>query len=415
MKNVCFLLLVISCAGPLRVQAQPTPVYSLLLKGGHVIDPKNKIDGVMDVALNGDKIAKVAKDIPIAQVTKVINVAGAYITPGLIDLHTHVFVGPTAGTFANGVYSLSPDDFTFESGVTTVVDAGTSGWRNFALFKQQVIDQSLTRVLAFLNIAGGGMSGFPTEEDINDMDARMTSLTIQHYPDLIVGVKIGHYHGSDWAPFDRALEAGKTANVPIIIEAHLPKLSLEEMLRRMRPGDIFSQSFKKTSAERLSVVDDEGKLRPYVLEAQKRGILFDVGHGGGSFHFSAAIPAYKQGLIPTSFGTDLHYKSMNSGMKDILNVMSKYMTMGMTLSELISRATWQSATAIKHPELGHLSEGAVADVAILSIRDGRFGFLDAANTKLEGTKKLECEVTIRAGKVVYDLNGMASTTSTPIR
>ncbi len=409
MKNRYLLVLLITCLGMSRLQGQTAPAYTLLLKGGHVIDPKNKLNGIMDVALNGDKIARVAKDIPAAQAAKVVDAAGTYVTPGLIDLHTHVFVGPTAGVFANGIYSLSPDDFTLESGVTTVVDAGTSGWRNFPLFKQQVIDQSITRVLAFLNIAGSGMSGFPTEQDMNDMDARMTSLVIGQYPELIVGVKIGHYHGSDWAPFDRALEAGKMANVPIIIEAHLPKLPLEEMLKRMRPGDIFSQSFKKTSADRVSVVDDQGKVRPYVLEAQKRGILFDVGHGGASFHFSAAIPAYQQGLRPTSFGTDLHYKSMNSGMKDILNVLSKYLTLGMTMPELIAGATWNPATAIKHPELGHLSEGAVADVAVLSIRNGSFGFLDAANAKITGKQKLECELTIRAGKVVYDLNGLAST------
>src|SRR6478672_5727939 len=182
--------------------------YDLLIKNGHIIDPKNNIDAVKDIAITNGKIAKVDDNISSAQSKKTIDATGLYVVPGLIDIHTHVFVGSTPDKFANGIYSVSADDFSFKSGVTTVVDAGTSGWRNFPLFKEQVIDKSQTRILAFLNIAGSGMSGNPIQEDLTDMNADSTSLVIQKYKDIIVGVKIGHYEGSEWTPFDRALEAG---------------------------------------------------------------------------------------------------------------------------------------------------------------------------------------------------------------
>lgn len=388
---------------PVNIQAQE---IDILLKGGHVIDPKNKIDSQMDVAIANGKIFKVAPNIQSGNAKKVVDASGMYVTPGLIDLHTHVFVGSNDG-FADGFSSLSPDDVTFKAGITTVVDAGTSGWRNFPVFKKQVIDRSQTRVLAYLNIAGSGMTGFPSEEDVNDMDSHMTSLVIQQYPDILVGVKIGHFRGSDWTPFDRALEAAQIANVPLFVECHLPLYPLEDILRKMRPGDIYTHSYC-TAVDRTCLLDEQGKIRPYVLEAQKKGIRFDVGHGGGMFHFAIAVPALKEGLLPNSFGTDLHRSSMNSGMKSMLNVMSKFLNLGMSLQDIIYRATWNSANSIKRDDLGQLSEGAVADIAVLSLKKGSFGFLDTAGNRLAGDKNLEAELTIRGGKVVWDLNGIAA-------
>jgi dihydroorotase len=385
------------------IQAQE---IDILLKGGHVIDPKNNIDSRMDIAIANGKILKVAKDIPSSGAKKVIDAEGLYVTPGLIDIHTHVFVGSKEG-FADGFSCLSPDDITFKAGITTVVDAGTSGWRNFPLFRKQVIDRSQTRVLAFLNIAGSGMTGFPSEEDINDMDPHMTSLVIQQYPDIIVGVKIGHYRGSEWTPLDRAIDAGRIANVPLLLECHLPMLPLEGILERMRPGDIYTHSFC-TAVDRTCVLDETGTIRPYVLEAQKKGIRFDVGHGGAMFHFSVAVPALKQGLLPNSFGSDLHRFSMNSGMKNMLDIMSKYLNMGLTIQDIIFRATWNSANSIKRPDLGQLSEGADADLAILNVRKGKFGFVDAGGASMTGDSKFEAEMTIRAGKIVWDQNGLAA-------
>jgi len=379
----------------------------LLLKNGHVIDPANNINAQMDVAIADGKIIKVAPNIATDQAKKIVDVTGLYVCPGLIDIHTHVFVGSKADTFADGILSLSPDDFTFKAGVTTVVDAGTSGWRNFPVFKDQVIDRSKTRILAFLNIAGSGMSGKQMQEDINDMDAVKASEAIQKYPDVIVGIKIGHYEGSLWTPFDNAIAAADRSNVPLFVECHLPQYSLEDQLNRMRPGDIITHSFEKVS-ERMSVIDEQRNVRSFVKAAQKKGILFDVGHGGAGFWFSEAMPALQQGLTPNSFGTDLHRFSMNAGMKDMLNVMSKYLSMGMTKEDIIVRATWAPAKSIKRADLGNLSGGAVADVAVLSLRNGNFGFVDAGGNKIEGKQKFEAELTIRAGKIVWDLNGVSA-------
>ena len=378
----------------------------ILLRGGHLIDAKNKINGRMDIAVSNGRIVKVSPSISSEKARKVIDLNGLYVTPGLIDIHTHVFVGPETG-FANGFSSVSPDDFTFKSGVTTVADAGTSGWRSFPLFKQQVIDRSQTRVLAFLNIAGSGMTGFPHEEDINDMDARMTSLVIGQYPGIIVGVKIGHFRGSEWTPFDRAAEAARIFDVFFLVECHLPLLPLEGILARMKEGDIYTHSFCVAS-DRECLLDEKGRIKPFVADARKTGIKFDVGHGGGMFHFNIAIPAFRQGLWPDSFGTDFHRISMNSGMKNMLDIMSKYLNIGMSFEEIIFRATWNPAQSLKREDLGHLSEGAVADIAVFSIREGKFGFIDAAGCRLDGDRRIETELTIRSGKVVYDQNGISA-------
>jgi dihydroorotase len=383
-----------------------TQDIDILVKGGHVIDPKNGIDEKMDVAISGGKIVKVAPDIQPSGAKKVINADGLIVAPGLIDLHTHVFVGTNDG-FADGFSCVSPDDITFKAGITTVVDAGTSGWRSFPLFKKNVIDRSQTRVLAFLNIAGNGMTGFPSEEDINDMDAHMTSLVIKQYPDIIVGVKVGHYRGSEWIPVDRALEAGRIADVPLILECHLPQLPLAGLLERMRPGDIYTHTYC-TAVDRTCVLDDHDKLRQCVLDAMKKGVRFDVGHGGGMFHFAVAVPALKQGLLPNSFGSDLHRFSMNSGMKNMLDIMSKFLNMGMTVQDIIYRATWNSANSVRRPDLGNLSEGSVADLVILNVRRGNFGFIDTKGARMSGDRKFEAELTIRAGKVVWDQNGLAA-------
>jgi len=387
--------------------------YDLLLRNGQLIDPKNSINGKMDIAVLDGKVAKVAASIPSNQAKKIIDVTGLIVTPGLIDIHTHVFVGGKPETFADGFLSVSPDDFTLKSGVTTVVDAGTSGWRNFPVFKEHVIDKSRTRVLAFLNIAGNGMTGSPTEQDVNDMDAYMTSLVVKKNPEIIVGVKIGHYEGADWAPFDRAIDAAAKSNTPLFVECHLPQFSLEDQLKKMRPGDIITHSFEKID-ERMPVIDEQGKLRSFVIDAQKRGVLFDLGHGGAGFWFSVAVPAMKQGLAPNSFGSDLHRFSMNAGMKDMMNIMSKYMAMGMSLQEVVERATWNAAKAIHRNDLGSLTEGTVADIAVFRIREGNFGYTDAGGNVINGTKKLEAELTVRNGKVVWDLNGISGTPLNPV-
>ena len=381
--------------------------YDYLIKGAYLIDAKNKIQDTMDIAVLDGKIADVARNLPRTNTKKVIDASGLILSPGLIDPHTHVFVGSKSRTFADGFNSVSPDDFSFRSGVTTVVDAGTSGWRNFETFKTNVIDASKTRVLAFLNIVGVGMSGNESQENLSDMQIDKAYETLKKYPDILVGVKIGHYTGKDWLPFENALKASEKAGKPLLVECHLPEYSLADQLNKMRPGDIITHSFEEID-ERLPIIDSAGSLHPFVKAAYANGINFDVGHGGAGFWFSQAIPAFRQGLVPTSFGTDLHRFSMNSGMKNMLNIMSKFINIGMPLEDVIATATWKTAQAIQREDLGHLTVGAVADLTLSRLHKGDFGFIDAGKNKIEGKIKLETELTIKDGKVVYDLNGLAA-------
>ncbi len=393
----------------LNAQAQE---YDILLKGGHLIDAKNNIDGPMDLAIADGKIAEVARNIPKDKAARTIDVSGLYVTPGLIDMHAHVFMGNEPGAYiANGATSVMPDGFTFRSGVTTVVDAGSSGWRNFPLFKEQTIDKAKTRVLALLNIVGTGMRSRFEEQDITDMNPEMTAYSIQKlYPDILVGIKAAHYWGG-FTQVDLAVEAGKKAGVPVMVDfgEHNPPNSIEALfMEHLRPGDIFTHTYSNGPKERETIVDENGKLKPLVLKAQQRGIIFDLGHGGGAFTWKQAVPATKQGFKADVVSTDLHTESMNSGMKDLSNVLSKFMALGISLPDAILRATWAPAKVINRPDLGHLSVGAEADVAVFNLRKGNFGFLDVRRMRLKGDKKLEAELTLRAGKVVWDMNGIAS-------
>ncbi|MBK9680630.1 MAG: amidohydrolase/deacetylase family metallohydrolase [Saprospiraceae bacterium] len=383
----------------------------LLLKGGHVIDPKNNIDAILDVAISNNKIYLVAKDIAADKAKKVVNVAGLYVTPGLIDMHVHVFLGNDLDAYiANGPTSVMPDGFTFRAGVTTVVDAGSSGWRNFPLFKKQTIDKAQTRVLALLNIVGHGMVSRFQEQDLSDMSPQMTAdMITKLYPDFLVGIKSAHFWG-EFEQVDRAVEAGNLAKVPVMVDfgEHDPPNSIEALfMKHLRPGDMFTHTYSYGPKQRQTVVDENGKVKPFVFEAQKRGIIFDVGHGGGAFSWRQAVPAIQQGFKPNVISSDLHTQSMNGGMKDFTNLMSKFMAMGMTLQEVIQRTTVAPAEAIHRSDLGHLSVGSEADVTVLNLKSGSFGYTDVRETKLMGSKKLEAELTIRAGKIVWDLNGIS--------
>lgn len=410
-KRILAFLLFLCLAPVLALQAQKT--IDILLKGGHVIDPKNKIDSKMDVAITGDKIVQVAENIPAGSAKKVVDVTGLYVTPGIIDMHVHVFYGTDPVSYlANGHDAVIPDAFSFRAGVTTMVDAGCAGWRNFCQFKEQTIDRSQTRILAFLNIVGGGMYSRYEEQDVTDMNPTMTAnMILKLYPKIIVGIKAAHYWG-DFTQVDRAVEAGKLANVPVMVDfgEHHPPNSIEELFfKHLRPGDIFTHTYANGFTDRETVVDPTTwKVKPFVFEAQKRGIIFDVGHGGGAFSWKQAVPAIQQGFLPNTISSDLHTQSMNSGMKDMANLMSKFLALGLTLEQVIERSTWNPASVIHHPELGNLSVGSDADVAVFSLQKGDFGFLDVRRTKLKGKEKLQAELTIRAGKIVWDLNGIAS-------
>lgn len=364
----------------------------------------------MDVAIAAGKIAQVAADITPSPGTRVVDATGLYVVPGLIDMHAHVFFGTEKDAYlSNADTAVQPDSHSFRSGQTTMVDVGGAGWRNFSQFKEQVIDRSRTRVLSFINIVGSGMKGGPVEQNLADMDARLTAMRIRQHPGVIVGIKVAHYRGPEWDPVTRAVEAGRETDVPVMIDfgGHEPPLALDDLLlKHLRPGDILTHMYADVRG-RIPVVDELGQVRPYVRDARRRGVIFDVGHGGGSFLFRQAVPAMKAGFHPDVISTDLHAGSMNSGMKDILNTMSKFLNMGMPLQEVIRSNTARAADVIKRPDLGHLGAGAEADIAVLNLRRGRFGFIDTGGGLLIGDQKLECELTVKGGQVVWDLNGIS--------
>lgn len=429
-KNTVLLLSVfllgITTIRPHAQATQTAPPYSIVIKGGHVIDAKNNVDEIMDVAIttpatapgqggqvsrSAGKIALVAKNIDPKLGAQVVDAKGMYVTPGLIDLHTHVFVGTEPNrSYSGGNSGVTPDGHSFRVGVTTVVDCGGAGWKSFPTFKRNIIDRSQTRVLSFLNIVGEGMRGRAEfEQDISDMDAKMAAKTALENKDVVVGFKLAHFATFSWIPVERVVEAGKLASMPVIVDLGHP-LPLEEFFNRLRPGDIYTHVFTE-APRREPVVDVKTRrLKPFVLAAQKRGIVFDVGYGSGSFDFNQAMPAIKAGFLPNTMGTDIHSSSLNGGMKDQLNVLSTFLALGMDMRGVISRSTWAPAQAIKREELGNLSVGAIADVAILSVRQGNFGFRDTNGHKLEGggKQKLECEMTIKGGRIVYDLNAIAT-------
>ncbi|MFT3934500.1 MAG: amidohydrolase/deacetylase family metallohydrolase [Chitinophagaceae bacterium] len=411
MKRSIFLYSFLFLIGVHQSDAQ---VYDMVIKGGHVIDPKNNIDAVMDIAVKEGKIVAVANNISTKEAKQVVDAANKYVVPGLIDIHVHVFYGLHSDQYLmDGPTAVMPDGFSFRTGVTTMVDAGSSGWKNFSLFKSQIIDKSETRILAFLNIVGEGMRGGAYEQNVHDMDPQSAAYTANQYKNFIVGFKVAHFAPEKWDAVDSAVQAGKLAMRPVMVDfggddSHVP-LSINELyFKHMRAGDIYTHVFTELK-RREPVVDlTTRKLKPFVLDAQKKGIAFDVGFGGASFDFRQAIYALKTGFYPNSISTDLHIGSMNAAMKDMPNLMSMFLAMDMDLQKVIAASTWNPAQEINHKELGNLSIGAIADITLLNLRDGNFGFWDHLGYKINGKHRFECEMTIKDGRIVYDLNGLAS-------
>jgi len=415
MPRAIIAIVVIALGSPLTLFPQ-APHYDLLLKGGHVIDPANQIDEVRDVAVFQGKIAAVEKNIPLDQAAKVVDVSKLYVTPGLIDIHFHVGHGGAplnwfapdgrAHTAPLGI----PADLALQSGVTTIVDAGTSGAETFLQEKEEVIDHARVRVLAFLNIVANGMNG-GLEQSLDQMDSKLCADTIKKYPDVIVGVKTAHYWTREpwdaehvpWAAVDRAIECGTIANVPVMFDfwPRPERTYADLILKKMRPGDIHTHVF----AQQFPVILPEGKINPILAEARARGVIFDVGHGSGSFWFRNAVPAQKQGFVPDSISTDLHMG--NYTVVSMNSVMSKFLAMGVALDDIIRRSTVNPAREIHRAELGTLSVGKDADIAVLELMKGHFGYIDCGVAKMDGDVRLTARMTIRAGRILYDPSGLS--------
>ena len=373
------------------------PAYDLLIKGGHVIDAANDIDAQMDLAIAGRVVAAVEPEILESHARRVVDASGMYVIPGLIDIHAH-----TTG-FSGAMF---PEEMCFPYGVTTMVDCGGSGWRTFDQFNNDVIKKSKVRVFALLNIVGQGMEG-DVEQDINDMDAEATAAKIRQRSDIIVGVKVAHYQGRGWESIDRGVEAARLSDSFCLVDQNAkPTRPFDEMLKRLRPGDGLTHCFGYGKP----MIGNDGKVKPHYIEARARGVKFDVGHGNNSFSFSMAVPAIEQGFPPDTISTDMHRISLHTSRAPMTEVMSKFLAMGMPIAEVIARSTWEPAKWINHTELGTLTPGALADIAVLEFQDRPAGLSDSGPTgyrimKAEG--RLITQLTIKDGAVQFDYDGLA--------
>ncbi|MBI4892023.1 MAG: amidohydrolase/deacetylase family metallohydrolase [Acidobacteria bacterium] len=379
--------------------------YDLVLKGGRVIDPKNGVDAVLDVGVRAGKVAALGAGLDGG---KVLDVRGMIVTPGLVDMHVHLFSTTGVADAWAGDKSVRPDDFSFRSGVTAMADAGSAGWRNFEQFRQTVLDRAQTRLFAFINIAGLGMLTNIVEQHPEDMDPAAVARLAKKHADLVVGVKTAHFESPAWTAVEKAVEAGRLAGKPVMVDFgyfRKERPFYQLVSAKLRPDDIATHAFRAA----VPWVDDQGKVYDYLYAARKRGVLFDVGHGGGSFAWRNAVPAVKQGFYPDAISTDLHTGSMNGPMMDMPTTMSKFLAMGMPLRDVVERSTTRPASIIGHPELGHLTLGAEADIAVFRLLEGEFTYLDSDRGAFPAKQRLFCELTVRAGIVVWDWNGRTGT------
>ena len=381
-------------------------VPDLVLRGGHVIDPSNGVNGVADVAIANRQILAVGGSLAIGPATNVVDVAGLVVVPGIIDMHAHVF-----HTHRRSGLSLEPRVNTFSSGVTTVVDAGTAGWRDFVEFRTEVIDTAKIRILAYVNIVGSGMGG-DWEHEAHEMSPGLTAAMALEHRDVVVGIKTAHYWANrpfdaahlPWAAVDSAVEAGERSGLPVMVDFYpwLPERPYPELiLNKLRPGDIHTHVF----AQQFPVIDDAGRVFDHLFKARERGVIFDLGHGAASFWYRNAVPAIAQGFVPDSISTDLHTGNVNGPVIDMATTMSKMLNMGLSLEDVIAKSTVAPAREIGHPELGTLSTGVDADVTVFSVDEGEFAFVDCGKTILPSTRRLRCVVTVRAGEIVYNPEG----------
>lgn len=343
-------------------------VYDLLLKGGHVIDPKNGRNQKLDIAISGKKIQKIAPVIPSAHGRNVVDLSDYYITPGLIDIHAYL----TPRSHPPGV---NPDHNALRFGVTTVVDAGSAGWKNFAEFEKEVIEPAKVRVLAFVNITGGGL----LDPGDQASDAAAAAQTVAKHPKTIVGIRAMQ------SP-EAALKAAESAKTIVLADSP-----------QVRPGDIATQIYGR-----------RGRLEAFAA-ARKKGVVLDVGHGNEGLWFRIAAPAIRQGFLPDTISTAMDSRSVMLPRANMTNVLSKFLAMGMTLDQVVERTTVRAATAIRRPDLGLLAEGGTADIAVFELRKGSFGFVDSGHARMPADRELRCVLTIRDGEVVWDTEGLSLT------
>ena len=373
--------------------------YSLILRGGRVIDPSQNMDAILDVAFADGQVAAIGKDLEAGESTKVFNASGRIVVPGLIDLHTHVYWGGTS-------LGIDAEEFCRTSGVTTSIDTGSAGPGNFPGFRQHVIDRSEVRILAFLHVSFAGIFGFGKSVHVGESeDVRMMApgdavRVAEENRDVIVGIKIRvgrHASGSlGITPLEYARQVADETGLPLMAHIDEPPPSYEAVLERLNPGDILTHCFRPFPN---SPATAQGTVKAAVIEARKRGVLFDIGHGMGSFSFKTARAMLANGFPPDTISSDIHQLCIDGPAFDQVTTLSKFLCMGMDLNDVIRCSTENAATALKRPELGTLKPGAVGDATILSVDKGTFDYVDVVGEHMTGNSKINARGTVIAGRL----------------
>ena len=380
--------------------------FDLILAGGHVIDPSQNLDGVMDVAFEGGTVARVGRDIPREGAKDVRDVSGHIVTPGLIDLHTHVYVHGTS-------LGIDAEAFARSSGVTTAVDTGSAGPGNFMGFRKHVIERSAVRILAYLHVSHAGIYGFSDRvmvgesEEMRLMNPIDAVAVADANRDVIVGIKVRvgkHASGTQsTAPLEIALQVAEETGLPLMAHIDHPPPSYEDVVARLRPGDVLTHAFRPFPN---APVTAQGTVKQVVLAARDRGVYFDIGHGKGSFSFRTARTMLANGFLPDTISSDVHVLCINGPAYDQVTTLSKFLCLGVSLPEVIAASTVNAAKILKRPELGSLRPGAPGDATILSVIEGRFDYEDVVGEHLEGDKRIVSDGVVIAGRLWHAREGV---------
>ncbi len=379
--------------------------YDLILRGARVIDPSQQLDAVTDVAFHNGKVARIGTALKPDAGTQVRDVSGLIVTPGLIDLHTHVYWGGTS-------LGIDAEEFCRTSGVTTAIDTGSAGPGNFAGFRRHVIERSEVRILAYLHVSFAGIYAFSPRVMVGESEeirllAPADAVEVANANrDMIVGIKVrvgAHASGrSGTVPLDVALQVADQVGLPLMAHIDHPPPTYEEVIERLRPGDVLTHAFRPFPN---APVTAQGTIKRAVLEARERGVLFDIGHGKGSFAFKTARAMLANGFLPDTISSDVHALCINGPAFDQVTTLSKFLCLGMPLSDVIAASTVNAAFALKRPELGSLKPGCVGDATVLSVKDGQFDYVDVTGEHLTGDRRIVSEGVVIAGRWWHPKDG----------
>jgi dihydroorotase len=372
--------------------------FDLILKGGRIIDPSQKLDQIANIAFSAGKVARISPRIESAHDIHIRDVTGRIVTPGLIDLHTHVYWGGTS-------LGIDAEDYCRKSGVTTCIDTGSAGPGNFAGFRKHVIAPSQVRILAYLHVSFAGIYAFSKtvmvgeSEELRLMAPAEAVAVAEANRDVIVGIKVrvGRHAGgtSGTAPLDIALQAASEAGLPLMCHIDFPPPSYEDVVERLRPGDVLTHAFRPFPNTPL---DPQGRVKDVVRRARQRGVMFDIGHGKASFAFKTARGMLANGFYPDTISSDVHALCIDGPAFDQVTTLSKLLCMGMPLDDVIAATTVNAAMALRRPELGSLKPGSVGDATVLSVRAGSFDYVDAVGEHMTGDKRIVSDGVVIAGK-----------------